>query len=286
MPYSRFIDSCLVWAVAQKMGESSMVGRNLKVMIVSIAAVVSMILCVPMMLGSESAEKSMIDASFSELSLGFMEQMATMNPYLGLKNDSMLLYGLVYDSLMTVGNDLETVPDLALSWWPVPDDIGDPDMIGMPYGSVWQYNLTHNATWSDGVPFTADDVVYNVWLNADVTHYNSLWSYQPYSFFMNAAWKVDDYTVRISFWNRATGLPMPSAYGNNLTFPILPKHMLENYAFAYIGFGWNGTYTDLESPGMPIVGTGPFIASPTLIADWNAGDHITLLKNPNCHWSN
>ena len=258
-------------------------GRNLKATALSIVLVVTITLSTPMVLDLTNGEKARSSSTQSELRLGFTGIVDSMNPYLGVSDAAWLFYGLVYDTLTTVGNDMEVVPNLAQEWWAVPDDIGDPDMVGMPYGSVWQYNLTRNATWSDGVPFTADDVVYTVWLNAEVTHYDSMWEYQPFSYFMQAAWKVDNYTVRISFWDRATGSPMAASYGYLLSIPILPKHMLETIPFSDIGCCWTGVFTDAESPGMPIVGTGPFIAEPNIFDNWISGNNLTLLRNPSYH---
>jgi peptide/nickel transport system substrate-binding protein len=282
MPYSGAYDSQLVWDAAQRKGKWVMVGRSLKTMVVSIVAVVSMLLCVPIVFNSVSDHRSTSSANDTMLRIGYLRDIDSLNPFVGLNDVSFFFYSLVYDSLTTVGNDLEAVPDLAKECWPVP--ITDPEMTGMPFGSIWQYNLTTNAFWSDGEPFTADDVVYNIWLSADITHYNSMWAFQPYSYFMNTAWKVDNYTVRVSFWERGTGSPSPASYADQITMTILPKHMLESFPFTYIGMNWNGTFTDAVSPGMPIVGTGPFIATPSLYSDWIAGTNITLLKNPNCHW--
>ena len=156
----------------------------------------------------------------------------------------------------------------------------------MPYGSVWQYNLTENAYFHDGEPFTADDVIYNVWLNAEPSHYDSMWAYQPYSYYMEQAWKVDEWTVRISFWDRTTLDPLPASYAYLLSIQMLPKHLLEQLpgGFAYIGMNWTGVFPNDLSPGVPIVGTGPFTGTPNIMSEWTAGDHITLVKNPNYHW--
>jgi ABC-type transport system substrate-binding protein len=126
--------------------------------------------------------------------------------------------------------------------------------------------------------------IFNIWLNAEPSHYASMWAYQPYSYFMKEAWKVDNWTVRISFWDRASGAPMPASYASLISIPMLPKHMLDGHDYSYVGFNWTGVYSDAESPGMPIVGTGPFMATPDIYNDWLAGDHITLVRNPDCHW--
>jgi len=221
----------------------------------------------------------------TKLTVGFMQGIDSMNPYVGLNDASYIFYGFVYDALGVIDNQMQPSPDLALDPpWAVPNNTGDPDMVGMPLGSVWQYNITQNAYWSDGEPFTADDVIYNIWLNAEKTHYESMWAYQPYSYFMHQAWKVNDYTVRISFWDRVTEKPMPASYAYLISIPMLPKHMLQGMNYADIGLNWSGVFSQLESPDMPIVGTGPFIAGPNIYDEWVAGDHLTLLKNPRYHW--
>lgn len=214
------------------------------------------------------------------LRIGSLQSIDSLNPYIGLNDISYVLYGLVYDALVGIGNDLEPVPNLATSWHAVPES--DPLMIisGEPYGSVWQYNLTHSATWTDGTPFTADDVVFNINLNAD--NYNSMWAFQPYSFFMDYAEKIDGYTVRIHYWDRVTGTPIPVAYGGMIHIPILPKHLLETLDPFYIGFNWTGIFP-YEDP--PLVGTGPFMATSDIYNEWLTGDHITLAKRPDYHWT-
>jgi peptide/nickel transport system substrate-binding protein len=89
-----------------------------------------------------------------------IEAIDSLNPFIGVNDNAYIFYGLVYDYLTSVDQDMNIKPNLALSWNIVPTS--DPAMIqsGEPYGSVWQYNLTHDATWHDGEPFDADDVVF------------------------------------------------------------------------------------------------------------------------------
>ena len=229
------------------------------------------------------------------LKIGFMQDIDSLNPYVGLNDASYIFYGLVYDALDVIDNDMNPTPDLVKGGnnltegvWTVPEDYDDdPRLVGMPYGSVWQYNLTDNAYFTDGQRFTADDVIYNVWLNAEPTHYDSMWAYQPYSYYMHEAWKWgDDFTVRISYWDRVTFEPIPAAYAYLLSIPILPKHLMEQLpgGFPYIGMNWTGIFPNSISPGMPIVGTGPWMATTSILSDWTAGSHITLVRNPNYHW--
>lgn len=229
------------------------------------------------------------------LKIGYMQSIDSLNPYVGLNDASYIFYGLVYDALDVIDNQMKATPDLVKGGndvsegvWAVPVDYdSDPKIAGMPYGSVWQYNLTENAVWSDGEPFTADDVLYNIWLNAEPSHYDSMWAYQPYSYYMHEAWAIDEWTVRISFWDRATQDPIPASYAYLMSMPMLPKHLLEQLpgGWSYIGMNWTGVFSNTLSPGLPVVGTGPWMATPSIMSEWTAGDHITLVRNPNYHWA-
>lgn len=209
-----------------------------------------------------------------------MESVDSLNPFVGLTDTSRFFYSLVYDSLFSVGNDLETVGNLATSWWIVPESAPELVLTGEPYGSVWEYNITANAVWHDGEPFTVDDVIWNINLNAD--NYEYVWAYQPYSFFMGYAEAVDEDTVRIHYYNRSTGEPTPVAYGDALYIPMVPEHMLSSMEAWEISFVWNGTFFGCDPP---MVGTGPFMATSAVYAEYVEGDHLTLVRNPSYHWA-
>jgi peptide/nickel transport system substrate-binding protein len=219
-------------------------------------------------------------ATVHRLTIGFMQEVDSLNPYVGLNDASYVFYGLVYDALGVIDEDMNPVGDLAVGTWAVPES--DPEMIefGYPYGSVWQYNLTRNAQFTNREPFTAEDVKFNIELNAQ--YYDWMWAYQPYSFFMKEARIIDDYTVRVYFWDKASGDPMPAAYAYLVSIPMLPKHKLENMAPPDIGFTWTGLFPEED---IPIVSTGPFMATKDIYNEWLEGDHITLRKNPNYHWA-
>ena len=137
--------------------------RKIKPIIVGVALAAVLLLCNHQTIDSESGLDVEDATSLSVLRIGFMQQIDSMNPFVGLNDASRFFYGLVYDALTSVGNNLEAVPNLAVSNWIVPTGYdSDPKLIGMPYGSVLQYNLTDSAYFTDGVRFTADDVIYNV----------------------------------------------------------------------------------------------------------------------------
>lgn len=231
------------------------------------------------MTGSSGERASVAVDGESVLRIGSLDEVDSLNPYIGLSDMSYVFYGLVYDSLFTIGNDLETVGNLASEWRIVPESDPELQASGEPYGSVWEYNITANAEWHDGEPFTVDDVVWNVDLNAD--NYNYMWAYQPYSFLMDYAEAVDDDTVRIHYYNRSTSEPSPVAYGDSIHIPMLPKHLLESQTPATIGFMWTGVYANSS---YPIVGTGPFTGTENVWDEFVAREQITLVKNPNYHW--
>ena len=243
-----------------------------------VVLLVAAVLVVPVGSFFSSVGESAAQPSETSLRLGFLEQIDSLNPYLGLSDVAWIFYSLVYDSLTGVGADMRPAPGLAQSWWVVP--LTDPEMAGMPYGSVWQYNLTRNATWTDGLPLTADDVVFTINLNA--MNYDIFWAYQPYTFAIQEARKIDDYTVRMYYWDRVTGDPAPVAYGDQIQIPILPKHKLETLNPPEISFSWDGTFPEEE---IPIVGTGPFIATPDIRNEFADGSQITLMRNPDYHMS-
>jgi len=212
------------------------------------------------------------------LRVGVLHPVDSPNPYIGIEKTAQLFYSLVYDCLQSVDEDLDVTPNLATSWHPVSPSDPELHQTGEPYGAVWQYNLTHNAFWHDGVPFTAADVVFT--FNLDAWNYSSIWAAQPYSYFMKDTEVVDNYTVRVHFYERATGNSIPVAYANMLPIPILPKHKLENMDPYTIGFNWTGMFAGEE---LPIVGTGPFTVTKDIRQEWITGDQITLVKNTNYH---
>jgi len=215
------------------------------------------------------------------LKMGFMQEIDSLNPMVGLNDASYIYYGLVYDGFHSVQNNYEIVSNIATSTRAIPAD--DPDLVatGEPYGSVWEYTISTNTTWHDGEPMTVDDVVWGVNLQCDPLNYDSMWAYQPYAYFMHYAEAINDKTLRIHYYNRVTQEPMVAAYAYFLTMPVIPRHKLEQWSPSYIAFNWSGVF---EGEDPAVVGTGPFMATSTILNDWRNEGYLNLVKNPNYHW--
>ena len=128
---------------------------------------------------------------------------------------------------------------------------------------IWK--LKRGVKWHDGMPFTADDVVFN-WEYARTreTAAVSIASYKDIK-----VEKIDDFTVRVKF-----AKPTPfwadafvGSYGM-----IIPKHLFADY----IG----GKSRDAPANLKP-VGTGPY-----MFVDFKPGDVVRAKLNPDYHVPN
>jgi peptide/nickel transport system substrate-binding protein len=242
-----------------------------------LAILLAVVMAFPVTGTAEIGSSAGQSPSESVLRIGLLDRIDSLNPFMAVNDSSRLFASLVYDGLLAVGKDLEPVANLATSWAAVP--AMNLASSGEPYGSVWEYKLTRNATWHDGTPFTADDVVFTV--NAQVgTNFWSFWPNEPYTYYINYTEKVDKYTVRMHFVD-ADRKPMPLAFGDSITMPILPKHLLQDLTTHDLSWVWSGTF----SGAVPVVGTGPFMATSNLLDELSHGDHVTLIRNPYYHWA-
>ncbi len=128
---------------------------------------------------------------------------------------------------------------------------------------IWK--LKQGVKWHDGMPFTADDVVFN-WAYAKdpATAAVTSGSYKDI-----VVEKVDTYTVKITY-------PKPTPFFADAfvsaTGMIIPKHLFE----AYSGDKSRDAPTNLKP-----VGTGPY-----LFKEFRPGDLVTGVINPNYHQPN
>jgi len=227
-----------------------------------ILVVTAMLLPVPLLAGPvEMSEASSLETS---LEIGLTEAIDSLNPFIGVSCSSYIFYGLVYDYLVSIDEDLNPTPNLALSWFVVPDQL--------PFGSVWQYNLTRNATWHDGEPFTADDVVFTFDYQTGI-NWTTMWAYQPYTVLVDFAEKVDESTVRLHYMD-FQGDPAPASYGESMMVPIVPEHIWGSISPAEAGFSYTNPFP---------IGTGPFKCTDQTYDEFLAGNLMILPRNPGYH---
>lgn len=187
--------------------------------------------------------------------------------YAQIDNNTQTLTQQVFDSLVEF--NLETYalePALAESW-EVSED-----------GTVYTFHLRQGVTWHDGVPFTAEDVVFTyeqIITNPEARAGDAAqFTYTVEGETRYVSFEVvDEHTVTMT-------LPAPSAaFLLQQRFFILPKHKLLRYTVeggSTAGEINNAWPTD--GPLSDVVGTGPFMYD-----SYVPGQKVGLVRNPN-YW--
>jgi peptide/nickel transport system substrate-binding protein len=183
----------------------------------------------------------------------------TFNPLFATNTASDAVTRLLFGTLVNLNLvTQEPGPGLAESWSVAPDQ------------KTWTFKLRQGVRWSDGQPFTADDVLftwndimYNPELNR-VTY--DLFRIGGRNFTVS---KVDDYTVRVI--TPEVFAPLVEFFGIT---PIMPKHVLEE---AVKGKVFPMAY-GMKSRPERIVGCGPF-----RVKEIKPGQSTLLERNPD-YW--
>lgn len=152
------------------------------------------------------------------------------NPLLASTDSDRTLATLTYAGLMGHGADGKLIPVLASTY------------TISPSGTVYTFTLRPNATFSDGTPVTADDVVYTIQKAQDPALKSP-----EYSNWVNIkAQAIDAKTVRFT-------LPQPYApFLEDATLGILPQHLWQNVSDDQFAFSTYNTQP---------VGAGSFVVS-------------------------
>ncbi len=175
------------------------------------------------------------------------EEISSLNPLVGNSLVDWFIFNLIYDKLAIYDVNLTPRPWLAESWEIKPDK------------KTWIIHLAKNATWHDGKPFTADDVVFTF---NYIKQHDEIWLWQDEIQYIESVRKIDDYTVEIK-----TSIPV-----SNLPWyvfprlPILPKHI------------WEKIEDPTKYPNKNPVGNGPFI-----LEEYKPGEYIKFRVNLN-YW--
>ncbi|MEW6143848.1 MAG: peptide-binding protein [Thermodesulfobacteriota bacterium] len=174
---------------------------------------------------------------------------ATLNPITATDAyEGIITGGNVYETLVKRDNaTLELKPLLAESW-----TISDDKL-------TYTFKIREGIKWQDGVPFTADDIVYSYKTIMDPkVDAPQLRSYYQEIKDVEA---IDEHTVKFTY-ARPYFLALEFCGG----IPIVPRHIFEKGDF------------NTNPAGRAPVGTGPF-----RFVKWTTGREIVLEKNPD-YW--
>src|SRR5215468_10997011 len=181
--------------------------------------------------------------------IGTLQDIDSLNPYSGFLVQSAEIYADTYDYLQTDAlKDFAPSPGLATAWTHTPD------------GLTWTFTIRQGVNWSDGQPFTAQDVVYTFSrsLNDPTANAQYLSSVQN----IKSVESPDSSTVVFT-------MKAPDPAMNQLAVPILPQHIWSNVASKD-----TGTFTNTA-----MIGTGPFT-----MVQWAKGQFMKLKANKN-YWA-
>ena len=184
------------------------------------------------------------DDEYYVVNIGASQDADVLNPYTTTAGASDNIISKMYESMFIVLNDGSFVPWLADSW-EVSDD-----------ATEYTFHLNPDATWSDGVALTADDVVYTFEMLIE----NDLEGSTVRE--IESVTAVDAHTVKFVTENSF----VPFLYRCGIV-EIVPEHIWGELDDPVL-------FTNNEAP----VGSGPW-----LFERWEEGQYITLKKNPN-YW--
>jgi peptide/nickel transport system substrate-binding protein len=183
------------------------------------------------------------------------EDIAGLNPHLVTSNVVSFMSSMTMAWLIKTGPDTRPVPELATVVPTMANGGIAPD------GKTITYHLRRDATWSDGVPFSADDVVFSIQtvLNPATNEFSrDGW---------NLITKVDEpdkYTVVLHLKKRYSPYAVTFFSSAESNPCVLPKHLLAGLPNIN-----HAAYNALP------VGIGPF-----KYASWKRGDSVEMVADP------
>lgn len=202
---------------------------------------------------------------------GYNDMAGTTMGWFGIESYTTRYQGLIKTGpLFRADQDLEPFPNLAKSWeWS--DD-----------GMQLTMHLIEGAKWSDGVPFTADDVMftwegYVVDPNVNAPRKLDAWTWNGQTASLE---KVDDYTIRFTF---PVSKPLDMWYLlSEDVFHVMPAHQLKERHPKWSTASPAPTYQDFAnypSPDdLPLVTMGPWVITEYIT------DQLMIMRRNIYYW--
>ncbi|AUT45360.1 ABC transporter substrate-binding protein [Achromobacter sp. AONIH1] len=181
-----------------------------------------------------------------DLVIALKTEPSSMDPQYHALTPNTQISQTIFDTLVATDAQLKPVPALAESW--------------TVDGKVWTFKLRPGVKFSDGTPFTAEDVVFTYDRVPKVPN-----SPSPFTLYLGSVAKteaVDPMTLRITTKDVA-----PNLLVNLAQLPIMSKKAASGPAAE------GKTTTELNS-GDGLVGTGPY-----KFVSWKRGAEFVLARN-------
>jgi peptide/nickel transport system substrate-binding protein len=185
-----------------------------------------------------------------ELRIGLQTEPSSMDPHFHNLGPNNAFMTHVFGRLVEMDHKQKLVPALAESWKPIND-------------TTWEFKLRKGVKFSDGTPFTADDVIFSFERAMHYTGGNS--SFRTYLSGKSFK-KIDDYTV-----HAITKEPYP-LMPVDLAQPVIVSSKVKGTGKPDVNGGL--TVQDFND-GTAMVGTGPY-----KFVEWKKGDRIVIEPNP------
>jgi peptide/nickel transport system substrate-binding protein len=162
-----------------------------------------------------------------------------------------------YDLLFNFSpKDLTPAPGLATKCEPSTDFM------------TWTCTIRSGVKWSDGQPFTAEDIAFTYRFILDTDYYEVFTSYLPY----NPTFEAPNATTLIWKSTKPTFAPTVPPW-----IPILPEHIWGQYECKDPScYGSPARhFNPIPADGSGMVGTGPFT-----LTSWHSKQGYTFVRNP------
>jgi peptide/nickel transport system substrate-binding protein len=187
---------------------------------------------------AKPATEAAVERDPNTLRLLYGRSVTTLNPHLATGYQDFEAARIVYEPLATYDQSGQLVPILAAEV-PTQENGGLTED-----GTSVTWILRDDVTWSDGEPFTADDVVFTFEFisNPEVAAATA-----QYYETVDTVEAVDDYTVKITFKEPTPAWSVPFS---GQTGGILPRHLFADF---------NGLNAREAVANLQPVGTGPYV---------------------------